>query len=214
MMRLFGGAAEADRRSALIAVGSLAAGQTILEIEPGKGALTEGLLPLVAEGGELILQQPAALDQFFGQKALRRAERAPNARYSAASWEALDAGDGTVDRVIWVQGPHELWFEPAPGLTLGRPPRVFAEIARILARDGRFLVVDNMAPPDMSDAQAGELHRSDPRTVAAFAWDAGLALSREDIDWVDAPHDPLGVPTYDWAVKGQPRLWMQLWRPT
>lgn len=207
-MRLFGRRAARDRYAALAGAGGLAPGQTILEMEPGKGALTDGLLPLVAERGELILQQPAALDAFFGARARRRAERAPNARYAAASWEALDAGDGTVDRVLWVQGPHELWFKRI----LGRPSRVFAEIARVLAPDGRFLVVDNMAPPHVSDARAGDLHRSNPKTVAALARDTGLAPLREDTAWVGAPHDPRTVPTYDRATKGKPWQWLQVWQ--
>lgn len=51
MMRLFGGIGEADRRAALAAAGDLAAGWTILEIEPGKDALSAALVPLVADGG-------------------------------------------------------------------------------------------------------------------------------------------------------------------
>ncbi|MFQ6552662.1 hypothetical protein AAD018_010020 [Aestuariibius insulae] len=211
-MRLFGQRAEAERRAALLAAGDLTLGQTILEIEPGKGALTEALLRLVADDGELIVQQPTPLDAFFGQKARRRMERASNARYSHTTWEALDAADGSVERVVWVQGPHELWFEPGSGISLGQPATVFAEIARVLASSGKFLVVDNLAPPRVSDAQAGNLHRSDPRTIAALAQMAGLGLLRKEIEWVKSPSDPLDVPTYSRATRGAPRQWMQVWR--
>lgn len=203
--------AEVARQAALIEAGGLAPGQTILEMEPGKGKLSGGLTRLVARGGTLILQQPAPLDAFYGRTAQRRAGRALGVRYSDASREALDAPDGTVDRAVWLQGPHELWFEPAPGLTLGRPSRVFAEIARVLAPDGQVLLVDNLAPPGIADARCGALHRSDPRTVAALARDVGLRLLREDEEWVAAPDDPLTAPPYNRAVSGAPRQWMQLW---
>ena len=190
------------RLDATLTLADLRPHHAILEIEPGKGWFTGALLEIVGENGSLTVQQPAALDAFFGRTAAKRVERAglPNASYSDASWEALAPKDGSIDRVVWLQGPHELWFEPRPGAGFGDPDRVFREIARVLKPDGRFTLVDNLAPDGLGPRAAGALHRSVPEALAAIAERAGLRLASEDRDWIGSPVDPLTVPTHDRAV--------------
>lgn len=205
---------DGPRRAAdTITLAKLESVHSILEVEPGKGWFTGILLELIDPTGTLIVQQPAALDPFFGKDARKRLVRSklPNARYSSESWEELDAPDASVDRVVWLQGPHELWFEPQPGMTFGRPDKVFAEIARVLKPSGRFLLIDNMAPENVDQHTSGALHRSVPGALSELAKNAGLTLIHEDPDWITNSVDPLDVPTYDPKVHLKTHQFAQLY---
>ncbi|PTX55476.1 putative methyltransferase [Litoreibacter ponti] len=188
------------RRAAdTLTLAELEPGHSVLELEPGKGWFTGLLLELIGSSGQLTVQQPSELDAFFGKDARRRVERSgkPNARYSSSSWETLDADEASIDRVIWLQGPHELWFVPGPGITFGRPSNVFAEIARVLKPEGKLVLIDNLAPSGIGQASAGALHRSVPEELRALIEETGLRLSHEDRNWISETDDPLDVPTYD-----------------
>ncbi|GFE65714.1 hypothetical protein [Litoreibacter roseus] len=202
---------EARRAQDTVAIANLATGQTILEIEPGKGWFTGILLELTRDAGTLIAQQPKALEAFFGKEARKRIEKSGqlNAHYSDRSWEALDAADATVDRAVWLQGPHELWFEPQPGLTFGRPEVVFADIARVLKPGGTFTLIDNLAPKGVTQAQAGALHRSVPHLLQEIVQSSGLRLIQEDLEWINETPDPLDIPTYDPKAHLKTRQFLQ-----
>ncbi|MEM1309266.1 MAG: hypothetical protein AAGF98_07160, partial [Cyanobacteria bacterium P01_H01_bin.153] len=91
-------AQDVPRRAAdTIAVGAISSGQSILELEPGKGWFTDILLRLTAKDGSLTVQQPAALNAFFGNDARQRVANSghPHARYSDASWDKLAPQDST-----------------------------------------------------------------------------------------------------------------------
>jgi len=201
-----GGRSKADRAldtrrraSDTLALAQIDPRHSVLEIEPGKGWFTGVLLEHIDMSGQLVVQQPAALDAFFGQDARQRVERSglAEARYSAASWETLQAADASIDRVVWLQGPHELWFTPGSNVSFGRPSRVFADIARVLKPGGTFLLIDNLAPPGCDQASAGALHRSVPHELKSIVEDAGLRLVYEDAAWISGTDDPLDVPTFD-----------------
>lgn len=201
------------RRSAdTVSLAELEPGHSVLEMEPGKGWFTGLLLELIDSSGDLVVQQPSSLEAFFGKDARRRVEQAglPNARYSSLPWETLDAEDASIDRVIWLQGPHELWFSPQPGMTFGRPSKVFSEIARVLRPEGKFLLVDNIAPSGVDQTSAGALHRSVPNELKALIEDAGLSMTHEDRDWIRETDDPLDVPTYDPKAHLKTRQFAQL----
>ena len=200
------------RATDTLALATVEPGHNLLEIEPGRGWFTSLLLEFVGDHGSLVVQQPESLDAFFGRTARKRVERSgkPNARYSASSWETLDADDGSVDRVFWLQGPHEMWFVPQPGLTFGRPSTVFAEIARVLRPGGQLLVIDNLAPAGLDAQAAGELHRSVPAVIEGLADQVGLSLRDEQLDWIGSTADPLDVPTYDPKVHLKTRQYAQV----
>ncbi len=187
------------RATDTLALAQIEPSHSVLEIEPGKGWFTGLLLEHIDASGQLIVQQPAALDTFFGQDARKRVERSGNvqARYSAASWETLEAADASIDRVVWLQGPHELWFTPHSNVSFGRPSRVFGDIARVLKPGGTFVLVDNLAPPGSNQVSAGALHRSVPQELKSIIEDTGLRLVYEDSAWIRDTDDPLDVPTFD-----------------
>ena len=188
----------------------------VLELEPGKGWFTEILLRLVGAEGRLTVQQPVMLDAFFGLEVRRRLKTAslPNVTYSDAPFTALTTGDASIDRVLWIQGPHELWFEPQPGASLGDPAAVFAEIKRSLKPDGRLVVIDNLAAPGTPQSLAGNLHRSEPDILRAAIEEAGLELILADLSWIGSDADPLTQPTYTPSIHLRTSQFLQIYAPT
>lgn len=117
-----------------------------------------------------------------------------------------------MNRVVWLQGPHEMWFRPSPNFTLGEPRRVFAEIARVLSSHGKLLIIDNLAPPGLPAEAAGQLHRSDPDTLRIVAEASGLVLIEQDRDWTVNPVDPLDRPTHDRRLHLKTTQFLQVYR--
>lgn len=208
-------AKDAERRATdtLIAA-QLNSEQTILELEPGRGWFTTILLQLVKSSGSLIVQQPKALDAFFGKDARRIIENfdKPNCIYSDEAWENLSATNASCDRVIWLQGPHELWFEPRPGISFGRPERVFSEIFRVLKPEGLFLLVDNKARDGLTQQAAAPLHRSAPSHIQGLIEAAGLQLFMEDLQWVINPEDKGDLPTFNRKVHMRTSQFLQIYK--
>lgn len=201
------------RRAAdTIKMGALSSDHSILELEPGQGWFTDVLLRLTAEYGSLTVQQPAALDSFFGQEARQRIARSkhPRASYSNATWDKLAPQDSSIDRVVWLQGPHELWFVPASGVSFGKPATVFSEIVRVLKPGGRLLLVDNLAPAGLAINKAAALHRSSPQFLREAFEGTGLVLKEQDEQWITNNADPLTIPTYNSKVHLKTHQFLQV----
>lgn len=208
-------ARDLSRRTAdTIEIATLSPNQTILELEPGQGWFTDILLCLTAENGRLTVQQPATLDAFFGKKARQRIKQSghPRAIYSDASWKTLACLDNSVDRVVWIQGPHELWFKLPSGENLGAPRIVFSEIVRVLKPNGYLLVIDNLAQADVPLDKTAPLHRSNPSLLKTMFEEVGLVLEVQDENWIANRDDPLSVPTYDPKVHLKTHQFLQLFQ--
>lgn len=210
-------AMDGTRRAAdMIREADLELGQSILELEPGKGWFTDILLRLIGPEGHLTVQQPALLDGFFGNDARKLVRKAalPNTHYSDAPFTKLSAADATIDRVLWIQGPHEIWFEPKPGVTFGDPQAIFAEVKRVLKPDGIFFVVDSLAKSGTPQKEASQLHRSEPKFLATMIEDAGFSLMHAEPDWIVSDVDTLDVPTFTPGIHLRTRQHLQKYRPT
>ena len=204
------------RASAMLRESGLEPGQSILELEPGKGWFTDILLRLIEPEGHLTVQQPALLDGFFGKDARKLLRKAalPNTHYSDAPFTNLSAADATIDRVLWIQGPREIWFEPKPGVTFGEPQAIFAEVKRVLKPEGMFFVVDNLAKSGTPQHEASQLHRSEPKQLAMMIEQAGFSLAHSEPEWIVSEVDTLDVPTFTPGIHLRTRQHMQKYRPT
>lgn len=179
-------------------------GMTVFEIEAGSGWYTELLAHTVGENGAVVMQNPEGFRASVGEQIDARLAggRLPNVRQSLSNFDALDAAGGSVDVATWVQGPHELYYTPSEGVTLGDPARSYAEIYRILKPGGAFAVIDHSAVAGAPESAGNELHRVDRAIVIAMAEAAGFSLEAESA-FLANPDDPRTVTVFDPAIRGK-----------
>lgn len=178
-------------------------GDTVLEMEAGGGYFTEILSAVVGADGEVYMQNPAAFDGFLGDSVSKRVDgRLENVTYLKVDFDDLMLADDSVDHVTWFQGPHELWFSPAEGVSLGDPSKSFKEIYRVLKPGGVLTVIDHAAPRGSGPETGGDTHRIDPQIVDKFARAAGLKMVKEG-DFLANADDDMLTNVFDPAIRGQ-----------
>lgn len=177
-------------------------GMTVFEMEAGEGYYTELLSALVGPEGKVIMQTPPSFDAFLTDaiEARLAGGRLANVRLSETNFDNLDAGDNSVDMVTWFLGPHELYFTPSDGVTLGDPEAVYAEVYRILKPGGTFVILDHAAVAGSPSSTGNALHRIDPEIVKSVAADAGFTLLAES-DILQHPEDDRTMSVFDPAVR-------------
>ena len=181
-----------------------ASSMRVFEMEAGRGYYTELLSHMVGENGEVIAQNPAAFDAFLNGALQTRIDEQElaNVRASKSKFDALDAADASIDLVTWFLGPHELYFTPANGQSLGDPETAYAEAFRILKPGGDFVVLDHAAAPGAPSTMGNTLHRIDPAIVKALAEGAGFELVDES-DILRNPQDDYSMGVFDPKVRRQ-----------
>lgn len=183
---------DAARRPAeVLEFAQLRSGETILELEAGRGWYTEILSAALGPAGRVIAQNPAEFTFATPDMAARRgAGRFPNVTETLSHFDKLAVPDASVDRVLWILGPHEVYFVPR-GFTemLGDPKTSYAEVMRVLKPGGAFVVMDHAADAGAPTTTGGTIHRIDPALVLGFAKEAGFQL--------EATNDMLANPTDD-----------------
>lgn len=198
--------ADDERRkpAAALAFFQVGPGMAVFEIEAGAGWYTELLSHAVGTGGSVVMQNPEGFRAFVGEQIdARLAEgRLGNVRQSLSNFDALDAPDASIDVATWVQGPHELYFTPSDGVTLGDPARSYAEIFRILKPGGVFAVIDHSAAAGAPESTGNELHRVDRAIVVEMAEAAGFTLEAESA-FLANPDDPRTITVFDPAIRGK-----------
>jgi predicted methyltransferase len=177
-------------------------GATILDMEAGSGYWSEILARATGPSGSVTLQNPPAFAaRLTGPLDARMAANGlANMRKSFTNFDALEAANGSVDMVTWVQGPHELYFTPPSG-SLGNPTKAFQEIARVLKRGGVFIVIDHSAVTGQPATTGQTLHRIDPALTIASAAAVGLVLERRG-DFLANPADPKTKSAFDPSIRG------------
>jgi predicted methyltransferase len=188
---------EADRKddaarkpAEVLAFAQLRPGDTVLEIEVGRGWMTEIISRAVGPKGKVITQNPVEFTYSGPAMAARRtAGGLANVTDTTSRFDALQAPDASVDRVLWILGPHELYYMPKNSPGLGDPAKAYAEIARVLKPGGVFIAMDHAADAGAPTTTGGTIHRIDPAVVLASAKAAGLKL--------DAKNDVLANPQDD-----------------
>lgn len=177
---------DAARKPAeVLAFAQIRPGDTLLEIEAGRGWYSDILSTAVGPAGKLIIQYPPEFS--YGDAAFKArtdAGRLKNATITVTAFDKLQAADGSVDKVLWILGPHEIYFTPrnAQAGVLGDAQKAYAEIARVLKPGGVFIAMDHAAERGAPTSIAQTTHRVDPAVVLAAAKAAGLVfLDKSDV---------------------------------
>lgn len=194
-----------ERRKAAAALEfmQIAPGDHVFEIEAGGGWYTELFSRAVGAEGSVVMQNPEGFLVFVGKQIEARLadNRLANVTQSLSNFDALSAADGAIDLVTWVQGPHELYYKPDGGGSLGDPAASYAEIYRITKPGGAFVVIDHSAEAGAPETTGNDLHRVDRAIVVSMAEAAGFTLEAES-DFLANPEDPLTIAVFDPAIRG------------
>ncbi|WP_293678346.1 class I SAM-dependent methyltransferase [uncultured Phenylobacterium sp.] len=169
---------DAARKPAeVLAFAQINPGDTVLELEVGRGWMTELIARAVGSKGHVITQNPKEFT-YSGPAMAKRREGGglANVTDTTTPFDALQPADGTVDRVLWVLGPHEIYYAPKDQPQLADPAKTYAELYRVLKPGGVFVAMDHAASAGAPPTTGSTIHRIDPAIVLASAKAAGFRL--------------------------------------
>ncbi|HTE40048.1 MAG TPA: methyltransferase domain-containing protein [Steroidobacteraceae bacterium] len=195
---------DAARKPAeVLAFAQIRPGDTVLELEAGRGWYSDILSVALGASGRLIIQYPSQFN--YGDAAFKArtdAGRLKNATITVTAFDKLQAADGSVDKVLWILGPHEVYFTPrnAEAGVLGNVQKTYSEIARVLKPGGTFIAMDHAASAGAPTTTGQTIHRVDPAVVLAAAKAAGLQyVDKSDV--LANPTDDRSKPVFDATVR-------------
>jgi predicted methyltransferase len=192
----------ARKPAEVLAFAQIRPGDTVVEMEAGRGWYSDLLSSAVGPAGKLIIQYPAEFaygDAAF--KARTDAGRLKNAVITKTHFDKLEAADASVDSVLWILGPHEVYFTPPNTQGLGDAAATYREIMRVLKPGGEFIAMDHAADPGADKVTtASTVHRVDPAVVLAAAKEAGLVYV-EKSDVLANPADDRTKRVFDATIR-------------
>jgi predicted methyltransferase len=195
---------DAARKPAeVLAFSQIRKGDTVLEMEAGRGWYSDILSTALGASGKLIVQYPPEFA--YGDAAFKArvdAGRLKNAVITKTAFDKLQAADGSVDVVLWILGPHEVYFTPrnARAGVLGDPQKTYADILRVLKPGGIFIAMDHAANAGAPTSTGQTIHRIDPAVVLASAKAAGFELVAKS-DVLANPSDDRSKMVFDATVR-------------
>lgn len=195
---------DAARKPAeVLAFAKVSPGQTILELEGGRGWYSRILSEAVGPTGKLYVQYPPEFA--YGDAAYKTRQDAgqlKNAVIVKSHFDDYSAiPDGSVDKVIWILGPHEIYFVPPNSQGLGGETKTYSEIKRVLKPGGEFIAMDHAAPAGEDKSKSAQTnHRVDPAVVLAAARAAGFTYV-EKSDILANPQDDRTKRAFDPTIR-------------
>ncbi|HEX5006791.1 MAG TPA: hypothetical protein VFV70_06740, partial [Hyphomonadaceae bacterium] len=171
---------DAARKPAeVLAFTNIRPGETILELEGGRGWYSRILSEALGPAGKLYVQYPPEFA--YGDAAYKTRQDAgqlKNATIIKSHFDDYSAiPDGSVDKVIWILGPHEIYFTPPNTQGLGEETKTYSEIKRVLKPGGEFIAMDHAAPAGEDKKTSAQTnHRVDPAVVLAAAKAEGFTF--------------------------------------
>jgi len=195
---------DAARKPAeVLAFAKVSPGQTILELEGGRGWYSRILSEALGPTGKLYIQYPPEFA--YGDAAYKTRQDAgqlKNATILKTHFDDYSAiPDASVDKVIWILGPHEIYFTPPNTQGLGDATKTYAEIKRVLKPGGEFIAMDHAAPAGEDKVKSAQTnHRVDPAVVLAAAKDAGFTFV-EKSDVLANPQDDRTKRAFDPTIR-------------
>jgi SAM-dependent methyltransferase len=159
-------AAKGDRARPLVAAAELQPTDAVLDIGCGPGVALD-LASYEVPRGRALGVDPS---EVMVRQARRRTRKAANVTVERAAAEALPAEDATFD-VVWAINTFHHWDDREAGL---------AEVRRVLAPGGRFLVVEQQRhgrtgsalPDDRAEAMASQIEAAGFTDAAVSSFEA------------------------------------------
>jgi predicted methyltransferase len=192
---------DAARKPAeLLEFAQIRPGSTVLEMEVGRGWMTELLSKAVGPTGKVITQNPAEFAYSAPAMAARRKDgRLANVTDTTSHFDELKIPDHSVDEALWILGPHETYFHPN-GANLGDPAKSFSELKRVLKPGGTLVIMDHAADAAAPTSIAQTLHRIPPAAAMKLATDAGFKLEAKS-DLLANPQDDRTKPVFNNTIR-------------
>lgn len=193
---------DAARKPAeVLAFAEIRPGDAILELEAGRGWYTDILSSAVGPTGKIITQNPAEFTYSApAMKTRRDAGRLVNVTETTTPFDALQADAASMDKVLWILGPHEVYYTPRDSKGLGDPAKTYAEIVRVLKPGGVFVAMDHAAEAGAPTTTGQTIHRIDPAVVLASAKAAGFELIGQS-DVLANPQDDRSKMVFDATIR-------------
>jgi predicted methyltransferase len=195
---------DAARKPAeVLAFAKIAPGQTVLELEGGRGWYSRIISEAIGPTGKLYVQYPPEFA--YGDAAYKTrmdAGQLKNATIVKSHFDDYSAiPDASVDKVIWILGPHEIYFTPPNTQGLGEETKTYSEIKRVLKPGGEFIAMDHAAPASQDKKTSAQTnHRVDPAVVLAAAKAGGLTYV-EKSDILANPQDDRTKRAFDPTIR-------------